>query len=311
MIKYEITNSNLLQSELQNEEQVMMDIEKIIKQFDLIVTQKSTLSTKKGSVHYHLKRGKSKGVLELTYWPAMRGLWVEIHDNRSAEWNEELIYPFSAALAKSFSGRLLNQSDLKQMDAIDSYLKPSTYIDYENSHIQELITSLKLEHLSEIDAIRTVFEYVRDEISHSYDIKNSEVTAKASEVLVKKHGICYAKSHLVSALLRGVGIHSGICYQKLILFDKPEDGYCIHALNTVYITSLNRWIRLDARGNKEGIDAQFSIGNEKLAFSVREELGETDYRINYSEPHSEIIRTLEAGADCLIMYKENLPEDLD
>ena len=47
-----------------------------------------------------------------------------------------------------------------------------------------------------------------------------------------------------------------------------ETGYCIHALNTVYIASIDKWIRLDARGNKEGIDAEFSIEDEKLAFHI-------------------------------------------
>lgn len=31
-------------------------------------------------------------------------------------------------------------------------------------------------------------------------------------------------------------------------WDIPETGFGIHALNAVYIKSLSRWIRLDARG---------------------------------------------------------------
>ena len=72
--------------------------------------------------------------------------------------------------------------------------------------------------------------------------------------------------NLLAALLRSQQIPTGFCYQRLMLFDTPEKGYCIHALNAVYFTSLNKWVRLDARGNKEGIDAQFSMDKEFLSF---------------------------------------------
>jgi len=197
---------------------------------------------------------------------------------------------------------------MKQNKPLDAYLHASAYIDYFDERIQQLIATFTQDN--EIEKIRAVFEYVRDEISHSYDIKNYRVTRTASEVLENKHGICYAKSHLLAALLRGMGIPAGICYQRLTLYDKPEDGYCIHALNTVFLKDLNKWIRLDARGNKEGVNAQFSIDEEKLAFPIRAEYGEKDYTTNFAEPHPDIIKTLEAYTDGLMMYQEGLPEDL-
>ena len=39
----------------------------------------------------------------------------------------------------------------------------------------------------------------------------------------------------------------------------------IHALNTVHIKDLNKWIRPDAWGNKENINAYFSLDEEHLA----------------------------------------------
>ncbi|WP_199621259.1 transglutaminase-like domain-containing protein [Paenibacillus alkalitolerans] len=197
---------------------------------------------------------------------------------------------------------------MKQEKSLDAYLQASTYIDYNNDQIQDVILSFKQD--TEIMRIRAAFEYVRDEISHSMDIKNPEVTRKASEVLGKKHGICYSKSHLLAALLRGMGVPSGICYQRLTLYDKPEDGYCIHALNTVYLRELKRWIRLDGRGNKEGIDAQFSIEEEKLAFPIRVDYGERDILINFYEPHPDIIKTLETYTNSMEMCERGLPEDL-
>lgn len=197
---------------------------------------------------------------------------------------------------------------MKSVSSLDAYLKASEYIDYYDDQIQALIRSF--DQNNEIEKIIAVFEFVRDKIHHSYDINSTNVTRKASEVLQQGHGICYAKSHLFAALLRGMDIPSGICYQRLTLYDQPEDGHCIHALNTVYLRDLNKWIRLDARGNKKGIDAQFSIEEEKLAFPIREECGERDYLINYSEPHPEIIKTLETYSDCMEMYQRGLPDQL-
>lgn len=197
---------------------------------------------------------------------------------------------------------------MKHDKSLNAYLQESEYINYSNIQIQDLIRSFKQD--TEMERIRAVFEYVRDEIDHSYDAKKQEVTRRASEVLEKKHGICYAKSHLLAAILRGMDIPAGICYQRLTLFDKPEDGYCIHALNSVYLKDLGKWVRIDARGNKEGINAQFSIEEEQLAFPIRVEYGEIDYSKNYDEPHPDIVKTLEENNNCIQMYQKGLPEEL-
>ena len=123
-------------------------------------------------------------------------------------------------------------------------------------------------------------------------------------------GICYAKSHLLAALLRAEGIPTGFCYQRLMLFDTPEKGYCIHALNAIYIQSLNKWIRLDARGNKRDINAQFSVTEEKLAFRINRTLSEIDYPMIYDKPHPKIIQVLKEHSDALTMYQFHLPSDL-
>ncbi|GAB6180913.1 hypothetical protein JCM14036_22320 [Desulfotomaculum defluvii] len=40
-------------------------------------------------------------------------------------------------------------------------------------------------------------------------------------------------------------ITTGYCYQRLTKGDTTDMGYCIHALNAVYLKTLERWIRLD------------------------------------------------------------------
>lgn len=75
---------------------------------------------------------------------------------------------------------------------------------------------------------------------HSWDIKAKVVSKNAAEVLENGTGICWTKSCLLAALLRGNGIPSGISYQKLTRGDDANDGYIIHALNTVYIPELQK-----------------------------------------------------------------------
>ncbi|WP_080873846.1 transglutaminase-like domain-containing protein [Oceanobacillus timonensis] len=190
---------------------------------------------------------------------------------------------------------------------LNAYLDESNEVDYTHPLIQDKISDLFHSSQTEIEKARAAFEFVRDSISHSWDIQSTLVTCKASEVLANGQGICYAKSNLFAALLRSQNIPTGFCYQRLMLFDTPEKGYCIHALNAIYLKSVDTWIRLDTRGNKEGIDAQFSIEEEKLAFTVQKELDEKDYPVIYTNPHSKTIATLEEHTDALEMYKHYLP----
>lgn len=75
--------------------------------------------------------------------------------------------------------------------------------------------------------------------------------------------------------------------QELMMMD--SEGYIIHALNTVFISELNKWIRLDARGNKENVHAEFSLDEERLAFPIRDQLGEVDYRDNNTDLDERLI----------------------
>ena len=195
---------------------------------------------------------------------------------------------------------------LQTSDALGAYLEASKLINYEHP----AIAAWDAGSGSEEDRVRRAFHFVRDDIAHSWDIQSDRVTAKASDVLEHGEGICYAKSHLLAALLRRQNIPAGVCYQRLTLGDTPDTGYCIHALNTVYLASLGRWIRLDARGNKPGVNAQFSLDAEQLAYAVRPEFGECDYFINCAMPHPKIAAVLAENTDCRLMYAHHLPTKL-
>jgi transglutaminase-like putative cysteine protease len=190
------------------------------------------------------------------------------------------------------------------------YLCEHEVVDYSHPLVRETARQLQPVVAPETERINKVFTFVRDAIPHSWDIQSSHVTCRGSEVLEHRTGICYAKSHLLAALLRAQGIPTGFCYQRLTRGSTPETGYTIHALNAVYLSSEARWIRLDARGNKPGVQAEFSLEQEKLAFAVRPELGEIDYPTIYVQPHPKTVNALREHADCLYMCRYLLPDEL-
>jgi transglutaminase-like putative cysteine protease len=118
------------------------------------------------------------------------------------------------------------------------------------------------------------------------------VTCTASEVLRQGTGICFAKSHLLAALLRAVDIPAGFCYQVLRLDPPEDDETALHGLNAIYLASLGKWIRVDARGNTGGINARFSIGKEQLAFAMDPEAEEFIYEAIFAAPVSSVVSRL-------------------
>ena len=184
-----------------------------------------------------------------------------------------------------------------ESDNLQDYLKKSEVIDYDHKLIVDKCRELRKGTGNEISLIKKVYEFVRDDIDHSGDIGAQEVTCKASEVLEFGHGICCAKAHLFAAMLRFFGIPAGFCYQKLCSSQEGVNRKVLHGLNAVYLKDLNRWIRLDARGNKPVLDAQFSIYEEKIAWPVNRELGEEDNPIIFIEPDPTVVEILKESKD--------------
>ncbi|GHU82989.1 transglutaminase [Clostridia bacterium] len=199
-----------------------------------------------------------------------------------------------------------------QFDDAKCYLESSAIVDFghENSReIAELSFEIAAHSKDEIAFVQNAYEYVRDHIAHSADINGQQVTCKASEVLRAREGICFAKSHLLAAILRCNSIPTGLCYQRLLLDDLTAPYLILHGLNAVYIEKINRWIRVDARGNKPGVDAQFSLDREKLAFPVREEKGEEDIPIIFARPDKNVLSALTNSKSVTDLW-DNLPREL-
>jgi len=183
-----------------------------------------------------------------------------------------------------------------ESDNLQDYLKKSEVIDFDNKLIVDKCLELQKGTDDEITLIKKIYEFVRDEIHHSGDIGEMSVTCKASEVLKAGHGICCAKAHLFAAMLRYFGVPAGFCYQKLSS-SRDVSVKFLHGLNAVYLKDPDKWIRLDARGNKPGRDAQFSIYEEKISKKVNKELGEEDSPVIFTEPNPTVIEILKTSKD--------------
>jgi transglutaminase-like putative cysteine protease len=107
---------------------------------------------------------------------------------------------------------------------------------------------------------------VRDEVRHCVDHGLDTLTCAASEVLQARTGFCYAKSHLLVALLRANDLPAGLCYQRLAT-DETGRAFVLHGLAAVQLPDVG-WYRVDPRGNKPGVDARFTPPVEQLAFAT-------------------------------------------
>jgi transglutaminase-like putative cysteine protease len=173
-----------------------------------------------------------------------------------------------------------------------AFLRPTEVVDWEHPLVRERAESLLREAEGEpLRCAEIAFEWVRDRIPHSFDgFYGERVACRASEVIEAGTGICYAKSHLLAALLRANGIPSGFCYQRCRW---DEGGFCLHGLNAVHLPEFG-WYRIDARGNKPGVDARFAPPVERLAFEWKDE-GERLFPDILPEPLPAVVAALRAA----------------
>jgi hypothetical protein len=66
----------------------------------LQIGMKGTLASFPGSTHWHFKRPKERGTLEITLFPRGRRMWAQIQDGRRAEWIEPCVAKIKDALER-------------------------------------------------------------------------------------------------------------------------------------------------------------------------------------------------------------------
>ncbi|WP_405809878.1 transglutaminase family protein [Streptomyces sp. NBC_00210] len=178
---------------------------------------------------------------------------------------------------------------IQQVPELSAYLVADEVIDHERPLVRRTAARLRVEAGDAYSYAEAAFEFVRDTIPHSHDAGDMRVTWRASDVLEQRTGICYAKSHALTALLRAGGIPAALCYQRL-------DGV-VHGLVALRLPGRERWSRQDPRGGEPGAGAQFSLDEERLAFPVQPESNDVDYPVAYAAPHLMVLHALQSASD--------------
>ncbi|AXG82285.1 transglutaminase domain-containing protein [Streptomyces paludis] len=186
---------------------------------------------------------------------------------------------------------------IQQNPDISAYLAADEAIDHEHPLVRETAARLRAESPDAYSYAKAAYEHVRDTIPHSWDADDPRVTWRASDVLALRTGICHAKAHALAALLRAESLPTALCYQRLAAGDGPDSF--VHGLVAVLLPGAppDGWARQDARGNKPGVDARFSVTGERLAWPVRPQFGEVDYPELYDAPHPAVLGALRAATD--------------
>jgi transglutaminase-like putative cysteine protease len=174
---------------------------------------------------------------------------------------------------------------------MEAFLQHSQIIDWRHKDIEALAADLGAMRSGEESYAERAFLWVRDQIDHSWDVRRGPVTCIASDVLRFRTGFCFAKSHLLAALLRAGGIPAGFCYQRLRI---GEGRFSLHGLNAVFLQK-HGWYRIDPRGDKAGIHTCFCPPVESLAFRPDAE-GERDLPDILAEPLAIVVEALQGFA---------------
>ncbi|MGX6614064.1 transglutaminase-like domain-containing protein [Enterobacter kobei] len=86
---------------------------------------------------------------------------------------------------------------------MNNLIKETLILDYNSLVIQDLINSRQWKELNDVEKVKSIYNFVRDEIKFGY---NSSDDIRASQVLKDGYGQCNTKSTLLMALLRAVNI---------------------------------------------------------------------------------------------------------
>lgn len=75
-------------------------IEKLCTQLELICTMQGELKSIAPNLHWHFKKAKMKGVMEITLMKENGEVILSVHDNRRGGWEEEMMQAIKTTLQK-------------------------------------------------------------------------------------------------------------------------------------------------------------------------------------------------------------------
>ncbi len=172
---------------------------------------------------------------------------------------------------------------------MDEFLNATDIIDCTHPVIVAAAADIVGDAKDDEEIAQRCFKWVRDNVRHSSDHQLPVVTCTASDVLKHRAGFCYAKSHLLVALLRARGIPAALCYQRLA-FDSTASGFFLHGLVAVHLKRYG-WYRVDPRGDKPGISSGFTPPVEHLPYTPKLK-GEMDLPERFPDAMACVVSTL-------------------
>jgi transglutaminase-like putative cysteine protease len=172
---------------------------------------------------------------------------------------------------------------------VKEFLQPTPVIDSTEPTIVAAAAEIAGDANTDEEVARRCFFWVRDNVRHSVDHRVSVVTCTASDVLKHRAGFCYAKSHLLAALLRARGIPAALCYQRLAL-DTQGSEFFLHGLVALHLRR-HGWYRVDPRGDKPGVTSDFCPPVERLPFTPKL-AGERDLPERHPDALACVVSTL-------------------
>lgn len=191
---------------------------------------------------------------------------------------------------------------------MDEFLKATDIINSTHPAIVAAAAEIVGDAEGDEDVAHRCFRWVRDSVRHSSDHQLPVVTCTASDVLRHRAGFCYAKSHLLAALLRARGIPAALCYQRLA-FDGTASSFFLHGLVAVHLKR-HGWYRVDPRGGKPGISSGFNPPVECLPYTPKIP-GEMDVPGRFPDAIACVVATLRqwpTAADVRANLPDYVPE---
>lgn len=141
----------------------------------------------------------------------------------------------------------INNLFSQEQDELSIFLKPTKFIDCDNSAITSKAIELTKNCKSDIEKVKILFEFVRD--SYTEDPIDTYI---ASELLQKGGNYCYQRSILLAALCRAIKIPSRLEYQYMLLKDftyngQKKDHLFTHGIVGIYLQG--KWYLYESVGN--------------------------------------------------------------
>jgi len=99
---------------------------------------------------------------------------------------------------------------------MDEYIKPTFFLDYESSVVQNFIKQIISPEQTETEKVVRLYYAVRDEVKYDpYRIILKKENLRASSVLSRGYGYCVEKAILLVACVRAIGIPSKIGFANV------------------------------------------------------------------------------------------------